>query len=140
MTEFFRPWKLATLMVGLAWLIYGALYYNIGDWDVGISLIMGLMTYALAPWCVRTIYVSIRNPNGFRLSHVLIALFAAWFTVDGVYMAYHTLVGNPTYRWANFYASSTLFVLAGSIWAYQGSIAQLVAELRTEFDSRRNGS
>jgi len=53
--EFLRPWKLFSLAIGLAWLIYGALNYNISDWDVGISLIMALLSYITAPWACRVL-------------------------------------------------------------------------------------
>ena len=31
--ELRRPWKLFSLGVGMGWLLYGALFYEIGDWD-----------------------------------------------------------------------------------------------------------
>ncbi len=37
-SELWRPWKLATFGIGMLWLLYGAVCYNICDWDVGISL------------------------------------------------------------------------------------------------------
>lgn len=51
--ELRRPWKLASLAIGMLWLMYGAVSYGISDWDVGISLIMGGLTYLCAPWSVR---------------------------------------------------------------------------------------
>ena len=51
--ELLRPWKLFTFAVGMAWLLYGATHYNIPDWDVGISVIMGLLTYITSPMAVR---------------------------------------------------------------------------------------
>ncbi|WP_160172761.1 hypothetical protein [Methylomarinum vadi] len=40
-----RPWKISSFAIGMGWLLYGALNYEIADWDVGISLIMDGPTY-----------------------------------------------------------------------------------------------
>jgi hypothetical protein len=128
--EWRRPWKLATLALGMAWLVYGATHYNFSDWDLGISFLMGPLAYLLAPWSVRTFYAALRGRA--RPGAVLLALFFGWFTVDGVYVLYHTLAGNQMVRLANFYASSMLFLLAGAAWAWRGSVAEFVAQLRRE--------
>lgn len=41
--ELIRPWKLATLAVGVALLIVGAFYYQALDWDIGVSLTMAAL-------------------------------------------------------------------------------------------------
>ena len=51
--ELIRPWKLATLAIGVALLIVGAFYYQAPDWDIGISLIMAALAYLTAPWSMR---------------------------------------------------------------------------------------
>lgn len=80
--ELLRPWKLATFGAGLSWLLYGAVCYGICDWDVGISLIMGGVTYAFAPWSVTTIYNAIRlRPNGWIL-HLVASFVPALFAVE----------------------------------------------------------
>lgn len=128
--ELRRPWKLLTLAGGMAWLLYGALFHGIGDWDVGVSLIMGGLTYLLAPWSV----LLIRNALVFRPAwwpaHVALALAAAVLVVDTSYMTYHGLVGNPTDREGNFRASIALYFLAGVPWAYRGSLRELAAGVR----------
>ena len=53
MSEYTRPWKLFSLAIGIALLIAGAFYYDAPDWDVPISLIMGLLAYLTAPWSMR---------------------------------------------------------------------------------------
>jgi hypothetical protein len=134
--ELLRPWKLTTLGVGMAWLIYGALYYGISDWDVGISLIMGGLTYLCAPWSVTVLLDAPRfRPRGWPI-HMIGALIVALFVVDCVYWIYHTAMGNQMFRLRNFYASSTLYFLAGAIWAYRGSLRNLFADLRTLKRSR----
>ncbi len=96
--ELLRPWKLFTFAVAMALLLYGALMLHIGDWDVGITLIMGGLTYVFAPLAIRAFVNAVRHPGGRSALDVLLALLLAWWTIDGVYVAYHTLVGNPIYR------------------------------------------
>lgn len=112
MREYLRPWKLFTLLIGLALLVLGAFHYNQPDWDVGISFVMGLLAYFTAPWAIRTLKVR-------RWKLVLPVLLAYWFTVDGSYVFYNAWVGRPVWselRVANFFASSLLYLLCGFIW------------------------
>lgn len=135
--ELLRPWKLTALCVGMTWLIYGALNYNISDWDVGISLIMGGLTYLCAPWSVYVLLDAPRfRPRGWPI-HMIAALIVALFVVDWVYWIYHTVMGNQMFRLDNFYASSALYFLAGTILLYRGSIRDLFANLRELKRSRR---
>lgn len=129
--ELARPWKLVTFGVAMSWLLYGALNYGIGDWDVGITLIMGTLTYVSAPWCVRTILSALRARPAHRLLRVGVALFVAWFVVDGVYVLYHTLMGNQMFRIENFHVSSAIYFMAGCFWLYRGSLRDFVSELRS---------
>ena len=129
--EMIRPWKLASFSVSLSWLLFGALNFGIADWDIGISLIMGGLTYLCAPWCVRVILISLRDRPRHWLRLVMLSLFVAWFVIDGVYFAYHSFAGHQMYRLENFYASSSLFFLAGSIWLYRGSIRDFVTNLQS---------
>ena len=55
LAEYARPWKLITLVVGIALLIIGSIYYDAPDWDIPISLIMALFAYLTAPWSLRVI-------------------------------------------------------------------------------------
>jgi len=119
--ELLRPWKLVTFGIGMAWLLYGAVNYGIADWDVGISLIMGGLTYVCAPWSVRVLLNALYNrPRGWPLQ-VLAALLVALLVVDSVYWVYHTAMGNLMFRLENFRASAALYFLAGTLWLYRGS-------------------
>lgn len=133
--ELARPWKLLSLAIGMGWLLFGALDYAISDWDVGISILMGGLTYVFAPWSVGTILTAIRRrPRGWIL-RIVTALFVAWIVVDGIYVLYHTLMGNEMFRIENFYASSALYLLAGSIWLYRGSLREFLTNVRDIFRS-----
>ena len=110
--------------------MFGALNYGIRDWDVGVTLIMGGLTYLMAPWSVYIILSAIRYRPRLWYLHIVAALIAGLFVVDWVYMAYHTLVGNQTYRDANFYASMPLYFLAGTVWLYRGSLKEVIANVK----------
>ncbi|OGW16679.1 MAG: hypothetical protein A2X56_14920 [Nitrospirae bacterium GWC2_57_13] len=128
--ELRRPWKLASFAIGMAWLLFGALNYGISDWDVGISLLMGGLTYLCAPWSVRVILVSLRFRPKYWLLWIGSAVAVALVVIDGVYYLYHSIVGNEMLRRENFYASSALYFLSGTIWLYRGSLRDFVADFR----------
>ena len=130
--ELERPWKLVTFGLGMTWLLYGALVYNISDWDVGISLIMGGVTYVFAPWTVHVMVNAVKlRPNRW-IFHILGALLPAMFAVDWSYWLYHTAVGNRMIRWENFKVSSALYFICGIIWYFKGSLRDLIREIKSE--------
>jgi len=127
--ELMRPWKLATLGIGMSWLLYGAMNYDISDWDVGISFIMGGLTYLCAPWTVHVLVNAVKlRPPKWPL-HVLGALLPAMFAVDWSYWLYHTVVGNRMIRWENFKVSSALYFICGLIWYYRGSLREMASDV-----------
>lgn len=132
MKEFFRPWKLATLSVGIALLIVGAQIEQLPDWDTGISILMALLTYFTAPWAVR---VFIKR----RWLMMLPALLAAWFTIDGIYFAWNAHYGPEMVdilRQANWWPSLCLYLICGFLWLYRGSISDLSTNLRALLQRR----
>lgn len=128
--ELIRPWKLVTFCIAMSWLLYGALFYNIADWDVGVTLLMGGLTYLMAPWSVYIILSAIRYRPKYWIFHVIVALIASLFVVDWVYMGYHTLVGNQTFRDANFFASAPLYFMGGTVWLYRGSVKEFFQNVK----------
>ena len=133
MTEYARPWKLVTLAIGIALLIVGSIYMPAPDWDIPISLIMAAFTYLTAPWSLR-MFIERKWKN------LPLALFFIWFTVDGCYWLYWSFV-NPAalelMRSVNFPASLSLYLMCGLIWLYNGSLKDLVAEVRQSVGSSR---
>jgi hypothetical protein len=124
MTEYLRPWKLATLAIGIGLLIFGAYYEQSPDWDVGISILMAVLTYLTAPWSMRVLLER-------RWKWMPLAAFWTWLSVDGVYWAYNfALPDIVDWREANFLASLSLYGICGVIWIYIGSLRDLAAELR----------
>ncbi len=131
--EMLRPWKLVTWAIGMSWLAHGALTLHIPDWDIGISIVMGMLTYVLAPWVISMLIEAVRQPER-ALLLLSIACLVTWLVMDGSYVMYHTIQGNQMFRLANFPASLCLFLLAGILWSYKGSLKQLLQELRAAFD------
>ena len=137
--ELLRPWKLATFGVGMSWLLYGAVCYGISDWDIGISLIMGGVTYVFAPWSVTTLSNAVRlRTRGWPL-HLVAAFIPALFAVDWAYWLYHTAVGNRMLRWENFKTSMAFYFLCGIFWCFPGSLKELVWEFKKFRADRKTG-
>jgi hypothetical protein len=128
--ELKRPWKLSTFAAGMTWLFYGALTYGFGDWDVGVSMLMGGLTYLCAPWSVRVIWICLRDRPQWWWLWLAAALILAWAVIDGSYVAYNTLMRHPMQRAENFRASAALYFLAGIVWFYRGTLRQLAQEIR----------
>lgn len=128
--ELIRPWKLFSFCVAMSFLLYGAVNYEIRDWDVGITILMCVLTYLMAPWSVYIILSAIRYRTRYWVFHIIAALIAGLFVVDWVYMLYHTIVGNQTYREANFYASTPLYFMAGAFWLYRGTLKEFIANVK----------
>ncbi len=124
-SEYFRPWKLVTLIIGIGLLIAGSYYYPAPDWDIPVSLMMATLTYIAAPFSIRALY-----EGKWRLWPL--AVFATWFAVDGCYAIYWHFKDPDALemmRAANFPASLSLYLLCGMIWLYRGSMRQLVTEI-----------
>jgi hypothetical protein len=125
-TEYLRPWKLLTLVIGISLLIVGAFYENAPDWDIPISFIMAFFSYLTAPSSMRILLER-------RWKQWPIMLFWTWFSVDGCYTIYWYFK-NPLaldmMREANFPASLSLYGICGIIWLYQGSFHNLLQDCR----------
>lgn len=92
--EWIRPWKLATLACGLALLCWGAIEERLADWDIGLSFLMGLLTYLFAPWTIQVVRLAIATrPRGWWW-HLAVAAFTAWAVTDGSYVGYSLLMGS----------------------------------------------
>jgi len=130
MIEYFRPWKLFTLAIGITLLIFGSFYYQAPDWDIPISFIMAILAYLTAPWSLRVIL-----EKQWRLWPAM--LLTIWFTVDGCYAIYWSLkdpVALEMMRSANFPASLSLYGMCGILWLYRGSLGQLHSEVKNQFE------
>ncbi len=129
MSEYLRPWKIATLAAGIALLVAGSFYYEAPDWDIPISLIMAILAYLFAPWSLRVML-----ERKWRL--LPIAALLTWLTVDGSYWIYWHFKDPRALdlmRAANFPASLALYGMCGVGWLYKGSLHQLLSDARRLF-------
>ena len=126
LTEYLRPWKLASLAAGITLLILGSYYYEAPDWDIPISFIMAILAYLTASWSLRVIL-----ERKWRLWPAM--LLATWFTVDGCYAIYWYFkdpMALEMMRAANFPASLSLYGMCGVVWLYRGSLKELFSEFK----------
>lgn len=120
--EYTRPWKLVTLAFGIIFLIAGALWSGLPDWDIPISLIMAIPAYLTAPCSMRVLLER-------RWSQAHLALFWTWFSVDGTYSIYWYLRDPDTLdalRHANAAASLALYGMCGLVWYPKASLREAV--------------
>jgi NhaP-type Na+/H+ or K+/H+ antiporter len=119
--EYARPWKLVTLALGIAFLIAGALWSGLPDWDIPISLIMALPAYLTAPCTMRVLLER-------RWKQFPQALFWTWFTVDGTYTIYWSFVFPEALvlRPANAGVSLALYGLCGLVWYSKASLREII--------------
>ncbi|HPZ14795.1 MAG TPA: hypothetical protein PLK04_11265 [Bacillota bacterium] len=120
-TEYARPWKLFSLFCGIAFLVIGALFSGLPDWDIPVSFLMAGFTYFTAPCSLRVIF----DRRWKQLPH---ALFWTWFSVDGSYTVYWATVDPEALimRPANAGASLALYGMCALVWLHRGTLRQLV--------------
>ena len=118
--------KNLTFAIGLSFLLYGALFFGIQDWDIGVSLVMAFCTYFTAEWVIGVIR-RLEYRQWFK------AAFLVWFSVQGSYAAYWLLVGHPEKMVEGQWVTSLcLYLLAGAIWTLALPMIQEVLDQRRE--------
>lgn len=125
--EYQRPWKLFTLLIGIALLVAGSFVYPAPDWDISISFIMAFFAYLTAPWSMRVIIER-------QWKNIPLMLLLTWFTVDGCYWLYWHFknpVALELMRDANFLASLSLYGMCGLVWYYRGTLKELLQDIRS---------
>ena len=123
LAEYLRPWKISSLVCGIALLIAGAYWYAAPDWDIPISFIMAGFTYFTAPCSLRVLLER-------RWKQFPLALFWTWVSVDGCYVLYWHFrdpFALEQMRSANAPASLALYGICGLIWLYRGALKELAA-------------
>ena len=110
-----KHWKPLTFLVGLSWLLWGALFFHYDDWDIGISILMAGCTYLTAEQFIASWKKAIKEK---RLSWALIGwCFCAWASIDGVYWLYWSLVDSRVaIRTGQWPMSACLYLLCGFVW------------------------
>jgi hypothetical protein len=120
--------KNVTFAIGMAFLVYGALNFDIQDWDLGVSVVMAFCTYCTADWVINVLRRS-------EYRKWPLALFFVWFSVDGSYFAYWQLV-NPDamLRGVQWLPSLFMYLLCGVIWSSLPTPLQALALFREAKD------
>lgn len=105
-----QTFKNITFAIGLAFLIYGALNFQIQDWDCGVSVLMAACTYMSADWVIDVFRRS-------QYKRYPLAFFFIWFSVDLSYTIYWTLVDESRMlRGVQWWPSLLMYLLCGVIW------------------------
>jgi hypothetical protein len=127
--ELFRPWKLATLAVGIGLLVAGSFFYRAPDWDITISLIMAGLAYLSASWSMRVMVER-------QWRHWPLMLFWTWLTVDGCYWLYWHFknpVALELMREANAPASLSLYWMCGLVWYFHGTTKEYFGVIHAQW-------
>ena len=133
----FRPWKVITFVMGTALFVWGAFFFALPTWDVGVSFLMSILCYLLGPYAFLLGLGAIRGGDR-RLLRGLAAVAIVYFVASGSYEIYNTIrMGmHPVTYWENLFYSVPTTIGAGMIWSYDGSLAELVTELRDTVNRR----
>lgn len=112
LADYFSPWRLITLFLGMVFLFAGALWSGLPDWDIPVSIIMAIPAYITAGPSMQVFAKR-------QWRNLPYAVFWTWFTVDGTYWVYWGLkdpVILEALRSANAGVSLFLYGLCGLVW------------------------
>lgn len=119
--EYARPWKLAAWALGIVFLLAGAAWSGLPDWDISVSIIMAVPAYLTAAPSMRVFVER-------KLKLLPMALFWTWFTVDGTYSIYWYLRDPEVLadlRHANAGVSLALYGMCGLVWYPKASLREM---------------
>lgn len=115
----FVRWKVITFLTAAAGMIIIAPYTGDPTWDYFDALYMSVLAFATAPWTLGTIYKAVRKELPLRQGFVA---FCVWmFSASWSYDLYILLRDGeyPLTWYANIFASSVLYILAGLFWSLE---------------------
>jgi hypothetical protein len=135
----FRPWKLFTFACGTGFFVWGAGHFDAPTWDVGVSVLMSLLCFFLAPWAVDLGLEAIRQRNRHWPWKLLASAATIYFIASGSYEIYNTIrMGeHPATYWYNLGFSLPVTLIAGFIWRFDGSLADLLAAVVNAIQGRK---
>jgi hypothetical protein len=133
-----RPWKVLTFALGTGFFVWGAYFWAVPTWDVGVSILMSVLCYLLAPWAVSLGWRALRDRGPGWLRDLGLALGAVYLVASGSYEIYNTVrMGqHPVTYWQNLAFSAPVTIAAGLLWRYDGSFARLLRDLRGALSRR----
>jgi hypothetical protein len=126
-----QPWKLLTFALGTGFFVWGAYFWAVPTWDVGVSILMSVLCYLVAPWAVSLGWRALRDRGPGWLRDLGLALAALYLVASGSYEIYNTVrMGqHPVTYWQNLAFSVPVTIAAGLLWRYDGSFANLLRGL-----------
>lgn len=113
--HYLRPWKLGTFAAGMALLLIGAVLGWAPDWDIPVSLLMGVATFLTAEWVLRVL-VEVDSRPWWQF---FLAAFLAWLSIDGLYALYWWLASPEILalmRDAQWSLSLLMYMACGVLW------------------------
>ena len=137
--ELLRPWKFGSFLMGTAFFVWGAYYWAVPTWDVRVSVLMSVLCYALAPWSVERVVASVQRRSNTPWWDTAAGAAVIYFVASGSYEIYNTLrMGqHPVTYWYNLGFSVPVTIMAGLIWRYEGTLLELLREIRRALGTRR---
>ena len=129
-----RPWKLLTFVVGATFFTWGAYHWDVPTWDVGVSMLMSVLCFLVAPWAVDLGLRAVLSRKERWVRDLVVAAGAIYIVASGSYEAYNTIrMGyHPVTYWLNLAFSVPVTISAGLVWRYDGSALGFLAELRRQ--------
>lgn len=129
-----QPWKLITFFCATAFFIWGAYHWAVPTWDVGVSVVMSVLCFLLAPWAIDLGARAILERRPGWVCRGLLATTLVYLVASGSYELYNTIrMGqHPVTYWQNLAFSVPVTIAAGLVWRYDGSLRDLLRELRSE--------
>jgi hypothetical protein len=128
--EYFRIWKFIFLLITIVFLCYGSLILKMPDWDFGVSILMAVFSYLFSPLFISYLINFKKYYNINKIFMFITIMFLWLLTVDLSYMGYNILLNHMTFRYANFFASTILFILNGFALIYKGSFKEFLLDLK----------
>lgn len=127
-----RPWVWVSGLLGTAFFVWGASYFDAPTWDVGVSYLMSALCIAFAPCGFLLLREGARKPSMGIAGAALVYLIAS-----GSYEIYNTIrMGqHPITYWYNLGFSVPVTLIAGMVWSYDGSLADLWREISVRPES-----
>jgi hypothetical protein len=111
------PWRLVTFVLATFSLAVIAPYTGDPTWDYWDASLMGVLTFATAPWVMGCVHRAWRRQA--RLAEIYVAVIAWMTSASWSYDLYVLLRDGiyPASAVANIVASSVLYVAAGLFWS-----------------------
>lgn len=128
----FRPWKLVTFALGTAFFVWGAGYFDAPTWDVGVSWLMSVLCYLLAPFAMDLGIAALRDRGLHWRAKLCASAALIYFIASGSYEIYNTIrMGEHPYTyWYNLWFSVPVTIIAGIVWRYDGSLRDFLDDMR----------